>query len=32
MTYVGVRALKAQLSEHLRRAHAGERILWRLRR
>lgn len=27
MTHVGVRALKAQLSEHLRRAQAGERIL-----
>lgn len=27
MTQVGVRALKAQLSEHLRRAQAGERIL-----
>ena len=27
MTQVGVRVLKAQLSEHLRRAQAGERIL-----
>jgi prevent-host-death family protein len=27
MTHVGVRALKAQLSEHLRRVQAGERYL-----
>ena len=27
MTQIGVRALKAQLSEHLRRAHAGERYV-----
>lgn len=27
MSQIGVRALKAQLSEHLRRAQAGERIL-----
>jgi len=27
MTQIGVRALKAQLSEHLRRAQAGERYL-----
>ncbi len=27
MSHVGVRALKAHLSEHLRRAQAGERIL-----
>lgn len=27
MTHIGVRALKAQLSEHLQRARAGERFL-----
>lgn len=27
MSQIGVRALKAQLSEHLRRAQSGERIL-----